>query len=181
MPPAAKKSTNTNRTHPYEKNSTAPDMASPTSPTARNNSSKAWNKEADDQLLQARKQGMNWEPIARKYFPSKTANACRKRHERLQEKLHHEEAWDPSKLEAMAMSYVQYREQIWKVVAERLDERWQDVESRVIPRCYLFANSTDKSLVYGARVKKSAQPGSSPQPSQRPQNPKRQSQHRQQQ
>ena len=49
-------------------------------------SSQSWPPEKDTLLMQARRQGMDWEPIASRFFPDKTANACRKRHEQLMEK-----------------------------------------------------------------------------------------------
>ena len=45
-----------------------------------------WTSDDDDVLMRARSRGMNWKPIAEQYFPSKTPNACRKRHERLLER-----------------------------------------------------------------------------------------------
>ena len=45
-----------------------------------------WLPEHDELLMQARMQSLGWQPIASTYFPDRTANACRKRHERLQEK-----------------------------------------------------------------------------------------------
>ena len=55
------------------------------------NASQSWPSENDELLMRARQQGMNWQSIATKYFPDKTANACRKRHERLMEKRNHTE------------------------------------------------------------------------------------------
>ena len=45
--------------------------------------SKKWTPEEDEVLVEARKRGMNWDPIAAKYFPKQSGNSCRKRHERL--------------------------------------------------------------------------------------------------
>lgn len=45
-----------------------------------------WLPEHDELLMQARMQGLRWQHIASTYFPDRTANACRKRHERLQER-----------------------------------------------------------------------------------------------
>ena len=45
-----------------------------------------WLPEHDELLIQARMQGLGWLPIASTYFPDKTPNACRKRHEKLREK-----------------------------------------------------------------------------------------------
>src|ERR1700679_2374455 len=50
-----------------------------------------WSTKDDETLMTARASGLNWQPIASKYFPSKTANACRKRHERLMEHRNNED------------------------------------------------------------------------------------------
>ena len=81
--------------------------------------------------MRARQQGMNWQPIASTYFPAKTANACRKRHERLMEKRNSAENWDNGKMEHLAKAYADVREEMWKVLAERVGEKWQVVEAKV--------------------------------------------------
>jgi hypothetical protein len=45
----------------------------------------SWSEAQDQVLLQLRSIGKAWEQIRREAFPTKTANACRKRHERLKE------------------------------------------------------------------------------------------------
>ncbi len=74
---------------------------------------------------------MNWAPIARDFFPNKSANACRKRHERLMDKISNSEDWAAPKLEEMAKLYLDLREQMWGLVASRLNENWKTVESKV--------------------------------------------------
>lgn len=98
--------------------------------------SQSWPPENDNMLMQARQQGMNWQPIASQYFPDKTANACRKRHERLMEKRNSADNWDGVKMETLAKAYADVREQMWKILAERVGEKWQAVEAKVcfIPR-----------------------------------------------
>jgi len=59
--------------------------------------SKSWPPESDELLIRARQQGLSWNPIATQYFPGKTANACRKRHERLMEKRNNSNDWYSSK------------------------------------------------------------------------------------
>ena len=81
--------------------------------------------------MQARKDGMNWEPISKTYFPTKSANACRKRHERLIDKRKTNEDWDSAKLEAMDIAYYRNRERMWKIIADEINEKWQTVESKV--------------------------------------------------
>lgn len=94
-----------------------------------------WSTADDEILLRARASGLNWQPIAARHFPNKTANACRKRHERLIERRHVEE-WDHQKLELLAEEYLACRKEMWEVLANRLGERWQVVEAkvRVLPR-----------------------------------------------
>ena len=82
-------------------------------------------------LRQARAQGLNWGPIAAKYFPDKTANACRKRHERLMEKQNVNDSFGEARMETLAKEYLEVREQMWGVLADRLGEKWQLVESKV--------------------------------------------------
>ena len=76
---------------------------------------------------------MNWQPIATKYFPDKTANACRKRHERLMEKRNNTENWEGVKMETLAKAYNDLREEMWKILADRVGEKWQIVEAKVLP------------------------------------------------
>lgn len=89
-----------------------------------------WTSSDDEILLQARASGLNWQPIANKHFPNKTANACRKRHERLIERRHVED-WDTHKLELLAQEYLVIRKEMWEMLAERVGERWQVVEAKV--------------------------------------------------
>ena len=102
--------------------------------------SAAWTGEDDNQLMQLRTQGMNWGPIAT-HFHGKTPNACRKRHERLMEKKN-AESWDDSiRIEDLSRAYLQVREQMWKILAEALGEKWQTVETKVSNHiCMLTSN-----------------------------------------
>ena len=95
--------------------------------------SAAWSTKEDNKLMQLRTQGMNWGPIAT-YLPGKTPNACRKRHERLMEKKN-AESWDDGiRIEDLSRAYLQVREQMWKILAETLGEKWQTVETKVSSR-----------------------------------------------
>ncbi len=98
-----------------------------------------WSPENDDLLIRARQEGLNWEPIASLWFPDKSANACRKRHKRLMENLNISDGadlWDGVKMETLAKAYVDVRERMWKLLAERLGEKWQNVEAKVYhPTC----------------------------------------------
>ena len=81
--------------------------------------------------MRARQQGLNWQPIATNYFPDKTANACRKRHERLMDKRNNADDWEGVKMEALAKAYVEVREQMWKLLGDRVGEKWETVEAKV--------------------------------------------------
>jgi len=93
--------------------------------------SQAWPPEKDELLMRARQQGLNWQPIANQYFPDKTANACRKRHERLMEKRNNTDSWEGVKMEAVARAYLNVREPMWKLLADQVGEKWQTVEAKV--------------------------------------------------
>ena len=90
----------------------------------------AWSADDDARLMRCRAQGMNWGPIARQ-FPSKTPNACRKRHERLMEKKNAEN-WDGIKSKDLARVYMECREAVWKPIADRLGEKWNVIEAKVL-------------------------------------------------
>lgn len=80
--------------------------------------------------MQARAQGMNWQPIQQAYFQGKTPNACRKRHERLMERRSGED-WDGVKLEKLADTYMRMRREIWQGLANATGEKWNVVEQKV--------------------------------------------------
>jgi hypothetical protein len=90
----------------------------------------AWTSQDDQTLLMARAQGINWAPIQQIYFPSKTPNACRKRHERLMERRSADD-WDGLKLENLAKNYMTMRRDIWSPVAAQTGEKWNIVEQKV--------------------------------------------------
>lgn len=109
---------------------------SPQTSASDRHASQSWPPENDELLMRARQQGLNWQPIASQYFPDKTANACRKRHERLMEKRNSADNWDGVKIEILAKAYVDVREQMWKLLADRVGEKWQNVEAKVChPTC----------------------------------------------
>ncbi|KJX99786.1 hypothetical protein TI39_contig352g00015 [Zymoseptoria brevis] len=92
-----------------------------------------WSTADDEILLQARASGLNWQPIATRHFPNKTANACRKRHERLVERRHVED-WDTHKLELLAEEYMACRQEMWEILASRLGERWGVIEAKCMEK-----------------------------------------------
>ena len=92
--------------------------------------SSSWSAKDDETLIQSRAQGLNWNQIAPKHFPSKSPNACRKRHERLMERQNAEQ-WDGVKLEELAQAYMEVRREMWSLLASRVGEKWQLVELKV--------------------------------------------------
>lgn len=93
-------------------------------------SSGAWSAQDDQRLMSARAQGLNWADVQANYFPAKTANACRKRHERLMERKGADD-WDNRKLEELAKEYMAMRKEIWSGLASRTGEKWNVVEQKV--------------------------------------------------
>ncbi|KAI3322770.1 hypothetical protein HD806DRAFT_114388 [Xylariaceae sp. AK1471] len=92
-------------------------------------SSGAWSQQDDQNLLAARQQGLNWAQIQSTYFPNKSPNACRKRHERLLERRGADD-WDARKLERLAKEYMSMRKEIWQGLAARTGEKWSVVEGK---------------------------------------------------
>lgn len=89
-----------------------------------------WTSNEDDVLISARRRGEGWSQIHEKYFPGKSANACRKRYERLVHKQKSDD-WDDARLERLAIGYRELREEIWRPLAERTGEKWEHVEKAV--------------------------------------------------
>lgn len=99
-------------------------------PTQHRASSGAWSFNDDQTLLQARAKGDNWAKIQSDWFPSKTANACRKRHERLMERKGADD-WDSREWENVADQYMKMRKEIWDPLAKKLGLKWNLVEQKV--------------------------------------------------
>ncbi|KAM3419157.1 hypothetical protein BST61_g5101 [Cercospora zeina] len=112
---------------------TAPPAPYPAASEPAHKAAAIWSSADDEILLRARASGLNWQPIANRYFPNKTANACRKRHERLIERRHVDD-WDTHKLELLATEYMACRREMWEVLASRLGERWVVVESKCMEK-----------------------------------------------
>ena len=104
---------------------------------AQSNQSNPWSSDEDDILVHARTRGLGWNQIHERHFQSKSANACRKRYERLMIKRRGTD-WDEARLERMAVGYRDMREQMWKPLAHRVGERWEHVEKAVSLRFALL-------------------------------------------
>lgn len=89
-----------------------------------------WTSAEDQVLVSARRNGLGWSQIHEKYFPLKSANACRKRYERLVHKQKSDD-WDEARLGRLAFGYCNLREEIWRPLAERTGEKWEHVEKAV--------------------------------------------------
>jgi hypothetical protein len=104
--------------------------------------SSTWSARDDETLIQARAQGLNWNQISPKHFPQKSANACRKRHERLMERQNAEQ-WDGVKLDVLAQAYMEVRREMWSKLGALVGEKWQLVEQKVRCAIYICCISTD--------------------------------------
>ncbi|KAH6877123.1 hypothetical protein B0T10DRAFT_193897 [Thelonectria olida] len=115
----------------YDSYATAsgPSTVSVPPPVQHRASSGAWTPTDDQQLLNARMQGLNWGQIQANFFPTKTPNACRKRHERLMERKGADD-WDNQKLQRLAKEYMAMRKEIWSGLAARTGEKWNVVEQK---------------------------------------------------
>lgn len=161
MPRAPKPTTRQQRSTPYSVTTSttlapspmASHLPSPHTSASDRHAAQSWTSENDELLMRARQQGLNWQPIALKYFPDKTANACRKRHERLMEKRNSADNWDGVKLDLLSKAYIELREQMWKILADRVGEKWQNVEAKVSHRtCHsAYIQRLIILLVYGER------------------------------
>ena len=97
----------------------------------RRSQSAPWTAQEDDRLLKSKRQGLQWDVIQKKYFPDKsTGNACRKRYERLENKRRATD-WDESRLQNLAVAYMDMRQEVWEPLAKRLGEKWDHVEKKV--------------------------------------------------
>lgn len=122
--------------------------------------STSWSPEDDARLMSARQQGMNWQVVASRIFTGKTANACRKRHERLMERLNAED-WDGVKLELLAKEYMEVRQQMWTVLGDRLNEKWTVMEAKVCPFDMKYSLSTHTDSLFSVHGKRLQEPSSS--------------------
>ncbi|RMD39707.1 hypothetical protein DV735_g5426, partial [Chaetothyriales sp. CBS 134920] len=88
-----------------------------------------WTNGEDALLLDAKSKGLGWNDIHERYFPTKSGNACRKRHERLMVKLRTTD-WDETRVRRVWNEYVRegVRREFWEPIAQRCGEQWEDVE-----------------------------------------------------
>lgn len=92
-----------------------------------------WPASSDELLLSLRAQALNWAEIQRHHFPTKSANACRKRYERILAKQRGAHEWNDEKMLRLSRGYRDMRKQIWTPLAEYMGcgESWENVERKV--------------------------------------------------
>lgn len=126
--PKESKAPVTSRPGPYPTTVAAAAAAS-----AEKKAPSTWTSAEDETLVRARASGLNWEPIQQRYFPNKSPNACRKRHERILQNRQVDD-WGSTKLELLATEYVNCRRQMWSILAARLnvnERNWAMIEEKV--------------------------------------------------
>ncbi|KAI1174837.1 hypothetical protein F4777DRAFT_367928 [Nemania sp. FL0916] len=123
----------------------------PPPPMPHRPSSGAWSQQDDLNLLTARQQGLNWAQIQSTYFPNKSPNACRKRHERLLERRGADD-WDARKLERLAKDYMSMRKEIWQGLAARTGEKWMVVEAKCMHNGLKNLQSASRSAARRERL-----------------------------
>ncbi|KAI1109142.1 hypothetical protein F5Y14DRAFT_43422 [Nemania sp. NC0429] len=123
----------------------------PPPPMPHRHSSGAWSQQDDHNLLTARQQGLNWAQIQSTYFPHKSPNACRKRHERLLERRGADD-WDARKLERLAKDYMSMRKEIWQGLAARTGEKWMVVEAKCMHNGLKNLQSASRSAARRERL-----------------------------
>lgn len=139
MPKERRAAATSHRASPMHEVRTQP--STPGQAQAGHRNAAIWSDADDQVLIAARTSGLNWQPIASTHFPTKTANACRKRHERLMERRNRND-WDSRRLDALATEYMVCRREMWTMLAARLGERWALIEAKVRAMTFSEAWST---------------------------------------
>lgn len=105
----------------------------------RPSQSAPWTAQEDEILLESKRKNLQWDVIS-KQFPEKSGNACRKRYERLENKRRGTD-WDASRLQSLAVAYMDKRQEIWGPLAKSLGEKWEHVEKKVRTEIVTFIKS----------------------------------------
>ena len=126
-----------------------PPMPQPSHP----GQSAPWTSDEDSTLIDAKSSGLGWNDIHQRYFPTKSGNACRKRHERLILKLRTTD-WDHPRIQRVMAEYnaPRVREEFWSRIAHNVGERWEDVEKVV---CQQYSQSQPSLTMNSASSKDS--------------------------
>lgn len=112
-----------------------PSISNVPTPTPRESMSRPgqstpWTMQEDNLLMDGKARGLSWEEIHKQYFPTKSANACRKRHERAIAKARDTD-WNEARIQKVIEEYNRSREQFWRKLSEVVGERWEEVEKLV--------------------------------------------------
>ena len=97
--------------------------------------STVWTPADDQTLMEERSHGRQWRVI-QEIFPGKTANACRKRYGRLQQRRNQEEL-EGETFDLIAQEYMLSRLSMWDSFAKRVEQRlgrpvrWEKLETMV--------------------------------------------------
>lgn len=65
------------------------------------------------------------------------------------------EQWDGVKLDVLAQAYMEVRREMWSLLAARVGEKWQLVETKVSVALFSQRQSLTQSTVHGERLQKS--------------------------
>ncbi|GAB1319932.1 hypothetical protein MFIFM68171_10142 [Madurella fahalii] len=109
-----------------------------------------WTAADDRTLMLARSRGQNWADLQRAHFPTKTANACRKRYERLMERRGMQD-YSTRRMEMVAHEYMNMRKGIWSGLAERVGMKWEIVEALCMSAGLRTIQSNARSYTNRAR------------------------------
>ncbi|KAI0413265.1 hypothetical protein F5X98DRAFT_390999 [Xylaria grammica] len=113
----------------------------------------SWSQQDDHSLLTARRQGLSWAKIQTTYFPNKSPNSCRKRHERLLGGRGGDD-WDARRFERVAKEYMSMRKEIWEGLATRTGEKWTVVEAKCMHNGLKNLQSASRSAVRRERLER---------------------------
>ena len=105
-----------------------------------------WNSDEDSILIDAKGRGKSWEEIHQQHFPGKSANACRKRHERVLAKMRNTD-WDDARIQRVTEAYNRHRHLIWAPLCKELNENVSDVEKVVCERYSLSVKQKLKKCI----------------------------------
>ena len=108
-----------------------------------------WSVQEDEVLMNAKAAGLGWNEIHQRYFQTKSGNACRKRHERLMQKLRTTD-WDDNRIRRVMTEYGRpgVREKFWGGIANSLGERWEDCERVVCQKASLPEHTLTSNSVF---------------------------------
>lgn len=119
--------------HPAQEPIPPPTPQSPTKDRLGRHQAGAWTTGSDQLLLSLRGRGLNWSEIQREFFDNKSANACRKRYERIMAKQKGSHEWSEERIARLSEGYREMRDRIWLPLARYVGDgdNWEAVERKV--------------------------------------------------